>query len=235
MPLLERRRVKCLRHAVRKINCGCEKQRFALGGMLTICTDRMSGRVCRHQHIARFGVDKVTMARMECVEIGIEAHLHRPEVAEISGLHHGEDVLAIDDVGEDFSERLLVGPFGRRRESNRQGSVFGEAAEMIENLPIGIGRGVMRFVNDDGRESTCVDFRKPGLARKRLDRRYDDLTMQFIAFGLADSNAGSGVDREDLRGGLFYQLVTMRKDESALAALLKQMRKDYGFAGSGRQ
>jgi hypothetical protein len=54
-------------------------------------------------------------------------------------------------------------------------------------------------------------------------------------FGLTDSNAGSGVDREDLRGGLLYQLVAMSEDKSAFAALLKQMRKDHGFAGPGRQ
>jgi hypothetical protein len=58
--------------------------------------------------------------------------------------------------------------------------------------------------------------------------------LPIVAFSFADSNSGSGVDREDLRGGLLYQFVAMRKDKSALAALLKQMRIDYSFAGSSR-
>ena len=160
----------------------------------------------RHEGIPLRGVDdggelvggKVPGSGTDAGDVGSRLDLQAPHVAEIPGLHHGQDGALEDNLLEHVAQPHIVAPVRRGRDPQEQ--LFPVAlheAQRLEDFCVGGGCGMMGLVADQEPEAALPESVR--VPHGRLHGGDADIRPEPGALlGLEDADVGLRVDEADL-------------------------------------
>jgi len=132
-----------------------------------------------------------------------------PEAAEEVLLHALDEVAAVDEVllaqGEEVAAVGALRGGGEAEEELR--------AEVVDEAPVGRGRGVVELVHDDVVEGVAREALEVGDAAEGLDRREEDVGVRLPLLAHVEAQAGVGPDPAVGVPGLVQDLFAMRDEE----------------------
>ena len=180
-------------HGIGQGHSGGKQQRFALRRMGLKGGKDLRGSIGREEEALQLGLDKIPLLRAQRIEVGLEQDLEGPQVDEIARLHHLQQGFLIDNTVKHLPQRVVIPPFGGRRDPDHQWSVGMPGPAILQDTPVGGRGGVVRFVNDDGLE-IWHEAGQPGAAAQGLHTGHHGGGGMFIARRLHDPQRQGGID-----------------------------------------
>jgi hypothetical protein len=91
---------------------------------------------------------------VQAVEVGGEPHLLRPDVAQVAGLDHGQDVALVNDLVEDRVKTAAITAVRGGGDAHHQRAARLERAKRRQNRFVRVSHRVVGLVHDDSFEPT---------------------------------------------------------------------------------
>ena len=133
------------------------------------------------------------------------------EAAEEVLLDALDEVAAVDEVllaeGEEVAAVGALRGGGEAEQELR--------AEVVDEAPVGRGRGVVELVHDDVVEGVAGEALEVGGAAEGLDRREEDVGVGVALLARVEAQAGVGADAPEGVAGLLEDLLAVRDEEDA--------------------
>jgi hypothetical protein len=190
--------------------------------------------VGREEQALQLRLDKIPLLRAQRIEVGLQQHLEGAQVDEIADLHHLQQGFLIDNAVKDLPQGVVIAPFGGRGDPDHQRPVGMPGPAILQDAPVGGGRGMVRFVNDDGLKIRH-ETGQPGAAAQGLHTGHDGWGGMLVARRLHDPQGQGGINQAQFVHGLLDELIAVRQDEGPATVPLDQKGKDNGFARSRGQ
>ena len=132
-----------------------------------------------------------------------------PEAAEEVLLDALHEVAAVDEVL--LAQGQEVAPVGAFRGGGEAEQEL--RAEVVDEAPVGRGRGVVELVHDDVVEAVAREALEVGDAAEGLDRRKEDVGVCFPLLAHVEAQSGVGPDPPEGVPGLLQDLLAVRNEE----------------------
>ena len=133
-----------------------------------------------------------------------------PEAAEEVLLDALHEVAAVDEVL--LAQGEEVAPVGALRGGGEAKQEL--RAEVIDEAPVGRGRGVVELVHDDVVEGVAREALEVGGAAEGLDRREEDVGVFVPLLARVEAQSGVGPDPSEGVPGLLQDLLAVRNEEN---------------------